>query len=460
MAIADRATGADLAFAGLAGQAERVRAGDVSARELTELSLERIHRLDRHLNAFRVVLDEQALAEADQADARRRAGDDRPLLGVPIAIKDDQDVRGEITGMGTLANLTPRGADSEIVRRLRAAGAVVVGKTNVPELLAFPWSETTAHGSVRNPWDPARTPGGSSGGSAAAVAAGLVAAATASDGAGSIRIPAGCTGLVGLKPQRDRIPYKPVGEGWHGLSVVGVVTRTVADCAFVYEVLTGEPYAAAAAAPPAALKVALSYAIPPGLMAKVDPEVRRGTEATAAALREAGHTVVERDPDYGLASLNWGARYLRGIADDAASLAHPERLDQRSRGLARLGRLIPEPLFAAARDGAEADRRRIEAQIDDVLMLPVFNRLPSQIGEFEGLGAVRSLDRAFNHVPFTGGFNHTGMPAIAVPVQLHDGFPVAVQFVGRQGSEARLLALAAQLEDAIGWPGWIPPGFQ
>ena len=225
----------ELAYAGVTRQAALIRAGEVSSRELVELYLERIERLDPELNAFRSVLAERALADAGQADARRGAGDERPLLGVPIAVKDSEDVAGEPTAWGTAAHGGPAARDNEFVARLRAAGAVIVGKTNLPELAIMGDTEGPAFGVTRNPWDSDRTPGGSSGGSAAAVAAGLCAAATASDGAGSIRIPASCCGLVGLKPQRDRIPLAPLDEHWYGLSVVGFLTRTVADTALLLD---------------------------------------------------------------------------------------------------------------------------------------------------------------------------------------------------------------------------------
>jgi amidase len=463
MAIADRATGADLAFAGLAGQAERVRAGDVSARELTELSLERIHRLDRHLNAFRVVLDEQALAEADQADARRRAGDDRPLLGVPIAIKDDQDVRGEITGMGTLANLTPRGADSEIVRRLRAAGAVVVGKTNVPELLAFPWSETTAHGSVRNPWDPARTPGGSSGGSAAAVAAGLVAAATASDGAGSIRIPAGCTGLVGLKPQRDRVPTAPLVDGWCGMTTFGTVTRTVADSALFYDAIkqSGPSFGEAAAREPGRLRIAVAFNVPRPIIAPLDAEYRGAVEEMADVLRRLGHHVVERPMGYGNIISSVVVRYLRGIYEDAQSLEHPERLAKAGRGLARAGSFVRASAVRKAVAAGTSDAAMLNAPFGegyDLVLTPMFTHRPPEILAHEGRGGLWQFNAAARFTPFTAAWNHIGQPALSVPsVPAADGFPLAVQFLGPRDGEPLLLSLGAQLERELGWAARRPP---
>src|SRR3954468_9394252 len=220
---------ADLAYAGLARQAQLVREGEVSARELVELSLERIGRLDAQLNAFGAVYAERALAEADNP----RPG---PLSGVPIAVKDEMDIAGEITSRGTGAITERAAADSDIVRRLKDAGAIVIGKTKMPELGLWPFTESITWGVTRNPWDTDRTPGGSSGGAAAAVAAGIVPAAVAADGAGSIRIPAACCGLFGLKPHSGRISRVPDEEGEHGVCFGGL-TRSVEDAALMYSVI-------------------------------------------------------------------------------------------------------------------------------------------------------------------------------------------------------------------------------
>ena len=250
----------ELAFAGAARQAELVRAGEVSSRELVMLYLERIERLNPELNAFRKVMSERALVDAQQADGRRGAGEDRPLLGVPIAVKDVQDVTGEVTRWGTDAYSTPATEDSELVRRVRAAGAVIIGKTNVPELTITPWTESPTFGVTRNPWDRLRTAGGSSGGTAVALAAGLVGAALGSDGAGSIRIPAGCCGLFGMKAQNGRVPTAPYVEPWRGMSTWGPLSRTVADSALFYDAIKdgGPSFAEAAAREPGRLRIAVS----------------------------------------------------------------------------------------------------------------------------------------------------------------------------------------------------------
>src|SRR5436190_4689782 len=229
----------DLAFAGIAQQGDLVRRGEVTSRELTELALERITRLGPQLNAFRVMLANRAIEEAERADQRRASGEDAPLLGVPVAVKDNVDVAGEVTTHGTRAYGGAAINDSELVKRLRNAGAVIVGKTNLPELAIWPFTESEAWGPSRNPWDPSLSTGGSSGGAAAAVASGMVGVAHASDGGGSIRIPAACCGLFGLKPQRGRVSLMPDAEHWYGLSVFGCVSRTVLDSAIFLDVVRG-----------------------------------------------------------------------------------------------------------------------------------------------------------------------------------------------------------------------------
>jgi amidase len=456
----------DLAFAGAAGQADMIRRGEVSSTELVELYLDRIERLDPELGAFRLVMAERALADARQADSRRAAGDQRPLLGVPIAAKDTEDVAGEPTRLGTAAFTGRAERDNDFVGRLRAAGAVILGKTNLPELAIMGTTEGPAFGVTRNPWNVDRTPGGSSGGSGAAVAAGLCAAATATDGAGSIRIPASCCGLVGLKPQRGRISLAPLDEHWYGLSVVGFLTRDVADSALLLDVAAQQPperpYAEAARTDPGRLRIALSFKIP-SPPARVSADVRRSVEGVAERLRALGHDVVERAPDYGRSSDTTTVLYLAGIAQDVGRVPRPERLQRRTRGFGRLGGLIPNGLLERARrDSARHAARLNELFRDhDVLLTPVATRPPVAAAEWEGTSALRTLfgmARVYPH--FTGTWNMTGQPALSIPAPpWSDGLPIGAQLVAPPDGEPRLLSLAAQLERELGWPERRPPLF-
>jgi amidase len=461
----------DLAFAGMARQAELVRAGEVSSRELVELYLERIGRLDPELNAFRVVMAERALADADQADARRGAGEERPLLGVPIAVKDTQDVAGEVTGHGTPAHDGPARADCELVRRLREAGAVIVGRTNTPELAIMGTTEGPAFGVTRNPWNTDRTPGGSSGGSAAAVAAGLVPAATASDGAGSIRIPAANCRVFGLKPQRDRVSLAPAREHWHGLSVLGFETRSVRDTALLLDVTAGptpgdpspppapaRPFAEAAASKPERLRIAVSTR--PHTLAPLDSQVRRVVEEAADLLRSLGHAVERADPAYGAAVVANSVRYLRGISDDAAAMPRPERLQRRTRQIARLGALIPDDVLSWARRQEAVNAERINGIFDDhdVVLTPVTARPPVSATQWEGRGGLRTLLEMPAVYPYCVLWNQTGQPAASVPAGFSDdGMPVGVQLIGRPNDESTLLSLSAQIEAERPWADRVPP---
>src|SRR5215210_2731448 len=447
----------ELAFAGVARQAELIRSGDLSSRELVMLYLERIERLDPQLNAFRNVMSERALADAEQADGRRGAGDERPLLGVPIAVKDAEDVAGEVTTWGTAANFTPASQDSELVRRLRAAGAVVIGKTNCPELVIMGDTEGPAFGITRNPWNTERSAGGSSGGSAAAVAAGLCAAATASDGAGSIRIPASNCGLVGLKPTRDRIPLAPIKEHWYRMSVVGFEARSAEDAALLISVgAADDDLRDSFARPPGRLRVAVSAK--PALPTRVHGDVKRVMDETAGRLRTLGHDVDPSDPPYPLVTPAT-IRYLAGIAQEADErLERPERLQRRTKGFARMGSAIPSSVLDWALREDDSSRMRPFFERHDVLLTPVSALPPVKAGQWEGLGAVRTFLGMAQTYPFALEWNLTGQPSVSVPAgRSDDGLPIGMQLVGGHGEEATLLALAAQLEGELRWTEHRPP---
>jgi amidase len=454
----------DIAFAGVAGQVELLRRGEVSSRALVELALERIERLDGRLNAFGAVYRERALAAADDADGRRAEGDEAPLLGVPVAVKDEMDIAGEITSRGSGTVFAPAAQDAEVVRRLRAAGAVIVGKTTMPELGLWPFTESVTWGVTRNPWHLERTPGGSSGGSAAAVAAGMVPAALAADGAGSIRIPAACCGLFGLKPQQGRVSRAPHDRDGSHWIVFGTLTRSVLDTALVLDVLRDpgqDSFAAPARAEPGLLRIAVTDALPRGVLGRLSPDVRSALAETVALLRSLGHTVVDREIPFGArdAPVIVGLLF-RGIRDFVAEVEEPQRLERRTRALARPGALVSgrrvERLLARERELAA----RVQAMWadHDVWLTPVLAGPPVRAGLMEGRGATVTYMWATGWVPFNVLWNSTGQPAASVPAGwTEDGLPLAVQLVGRPHDEATLLSLAAQLEAARPWADRRPP---
>jgi amidase len=454
---------ADLAFAGPSSQAELLRDGQVSSRELVELYLERIERLQPELNCFSKVMTERALTDADQADARRRADDDRPLLGVPIAVKEMHDVAGEVTTCGTGAHENRRAdRDGDLVSLLRAAGAVIVGKTTTPELAIIGDTEGPSFGITRNPWNPDRSVAGSSGGSGAAVAAGLCAAATASDGAGSIRNPAAWCGLFGLKPQRDRISLAPDDDHWHGLSVNGFLTRTVRDTALLVDLTaqtpTSRPLVEAARIAPGPLRIGVTTRSPWPF--PLSGEMKKHLDGAAQLLRSLGHSVEPADPPYGMLSQAVNVRFLRGASDDARNMPRPERLARRTRGFARLGRLFPDAALRWAVREGERMAQRVEPLFRDhhALLTPVSTRAQVRAGQWEGMSAPRTALEMNMVFPYQVAWNMTGQPAVSVPMaSTDDGMPVGMQLVGRPNDEPTLISLAAQLESELHWPDRRPP---
>jgi amidase len=471
----------ELAFAGIARQAGLIRDRAVSSRELTELCLERIERLDPRLNAFRRVMADEALAESDRADSRRGSGEDLPLLGVPIAIKDSVNVRGEVTTHGTACFDRPEPEDADMVRRLRDAGAVIVGKTNLPELVIHGFTESKTWDATRNPWGVDRTPGGSSGGTAAAVAAGLVGAGSASDGAGSIRIPATNCGLFGLKPQRGRIslsddPYVDRGLHWHGMSVNGCLSRTVLDTALYLDVTAGpsredpapppappRPYVEAARTKPGRLRIAWSHQ-PPRLIAPparlADPNLR-ALEDMAGLLESLGHAVARRDPDFGWVGNQVTALYLGGIREDVKRTPNPDRLEARTRAIGRLGAVYSGPLTARAQRLIPRYAARVNRIFDDHdVFLTLVSRVPPvPVGHWEGKGSLRTVVGMSRVYPYNVVWNYLGNPAASVPAGFTaEGLPLSVQLIAPPNREDLLISLAAQLEAERGWPSRRPPG--
>jgi amidase len=464
----------EVCFAGVTGQLELLRAGRVSSVELVAAYLDRIARLDGDLNAFRLVFAERAREDAVRADARRAAGEDAPLLGVPVAVKEDTDLAGLPTTSGTDAVSRVAEHDAEVVARLRGAGAVVLGRTRAPELCLWPFTETGFGGVTRNPWSREHSPAGSSGGSAAAVAAGLVAAALGSDGGGSIRLPAAATGLFGLKPQRGRVSLAPHPQVWTGLSVAGPITRTVADAALLLDVLHGPvagdrhaarppatSFVAAATAPTGRLRIGVALR-PWPVGGRVDPVVRDAVLDIARELARAGHRVQSRNPPLvdptGL--LSYGPRYVRSAADAAAEVDDPRRLARSTRGVAAFGRRYPRRVVTAAQRHGERVTARVNRVFDhvDVLLTPVTPRPPLRVGELTGRSWLATLLAAQRFAAFTTLWNLTGNPAASVPAGwTASGLPLAVQVVGRPHDEATVLAVAAALEQLRPWADRRPP---
>ena len=439
--------------------AERVRRGVLKPREAVQDALDRMAERDATIGAFQVVRRERALAEADELAARSDLAD-LPLAGVPIAVKDNVAVAGEPMRRGSAATPdSPQPQDHAVVRRLRDAGAIVVGISRVPELCVFGATDSV-FGITRNPWDPSRTPGGSSGGSAAAVAAGMVPVAHGNDGMGSIRIPAACCGLVGLKPGHGVVPSGLGPTDWHAMAENGPLATTVADAALVLSVLASRPELAVVTPQTASLRIGLALA-PPVQGVRLDAEHRRATEETAEALREAGHTVEAlRVPTPTWAALAALERWFAGTLDDA-ELLDRATLERRVRVHAGLGarsrRFIDNKQRQRVRDLLAAT---VFDRID-VLLTPTLARPPIAALRWGQKGWLANMLANTRYAPYPAVWNLAGYPAAAVPAGVHrgTGTPLSVQLVTTpDGGESRLLSLAGQLEELRPWQR-LAPGF-
>ena len=454
-------------FPTITNQLYQLAAGIVTSDELVRRSLDAIDASQSTLNAFRVVLTKEALADAAQADRKRAAGEQLPLLGIPIAVKDDVDVDGVPTRFGTGGYVPMAHQDAEVVRRLRAAGAVIVGKTNTCELGQWPFTSGPAFGHTRNPWSSEHTPGGSSGGSAAAVAAGLVAAAIGSDGAGSVRIPAAWTHLVGIKPQRGRISTWPLPEAFNGITVNGVLARTVTDAALVLDAASGNvpgdlhqppPVRVSdfVAQAPGPLNIAMSTKFPYTFFrAKLHPEIRAAMATVAGQLQQLGHTVVAADPDYNLGmSWNFLSRSTSGLLDWVDRLGPNATLDKRTVANTQTGWLLSQNTLRKARIREAKSQRRIGwiFNLVDVVLAPTTPQPPPRVTDFDRRGGL-STDRAMIRAcPLTWPWNLLGWPSINVPAGFtYGGLPIGVQLMGPANSEPLLISLAAELEALNGW---------
>jgi amidase len=458
-------------FTGLEEQVLLLQAGKASSRELVEAALERAEAAQTKLNAFRLIRAEEALAEADEADRRLGAGDGAALLGVPVAIKDDLDLAGHTTPFGCGGG-RPAVRDAEAARRLREAGAIIIGKTHAPEVGLWHFTETPLHGATRNPWHTDHTPGGSSGGAAAAVAAGVVPAAIGSDGAGSIRIPAAWTGLVGLKPQRGRVSTWPDAESFNGLSCYGPLARSAGDAALLLDAVHGnvpadlhkpkppaEQFSAAAAREPGRLRVAISFATPFGVPNSVDREHRAAIEGFAERLGDLGHEIVRIDPDYGMVGPTLVARGEAAVEEWLC--AHGEdraTLEPRTRAAARMGKALQGLPLRISRAAEPSLQRRIGRVFErcDLVLTPTTAKPPPRIGALDGRGYWKTGNTASAICPFAFAWNVVGWPGLSVPAGLTaSGLPIGAQLLGRESDEATLLSLAGQVERAQG--GWPQP---
>jgi amidase len=468
----------ELLFRPVDDLAALVRRGEVEARELVETSLARIGGLDPHLGAFVEVDGDRALAAAGEV----QPGDRRPFAGVPVAVKANVPVAGMCMNFGSrfLDGHRP-GHNAYLVRRLLEAGFVVVGMTNLPEFGILPTTEPRHTGPTRNPWDPDRTPGGSSGGSAVAVAAGMVPVAHGNDGGGSLRIPAACCGLVGLKPNRGRVSKGPdLGDSYLGCD--GVLTRTVAETAQLLDVIAGyevgdatwaprpvEPYAVSVRRDPGRLRIAMSadsyLGVPP------DPECLRGMHTAGETLAALGHDVEEATlalPGADVMAIFtrvFGPQVALGITYGELLAGRPpgeDEIEPLSRALNELSHELTAVGYLAALAQLQALARGVIAFFAeyDLLITPALGERPLPIGELHGCSdtPMEDFDRAAYFTPYTALFNVTGQPAATIPVGFgDDGLPTGVQLVAKPLGEDTLLQVAAQLESARPTAGRRPP---
>jgi amidase len=447
----------ELAFLTATEQADLIRRGEVTSTELFTMYRERIDRLDPELNAF--------VTLADYSEPG-----DGPFRGVPLPIKDLHETAGIRTTFSSraYADYVPE-FDLAVVRRLKAAGFVVLGKTNTPEFGITAVTESELNGACRNPWNTAHTSGGSSGGAAVAVAAGMAPAAHGSDGGGSVRIPASCCGVYGIKPSRGRISSSPYG-GLEGFSTSGPLSRSVLDAAALLDVMAGyevgdpwwapppeRPFAEEVGADPGRLRVGLTT-VPP-IEAPVAPECVSAATETAALLEELGHEVEEFDPPwiddsiFGLFMTVWKVL-------PALNPRSPDEFEPHTRALIDAAADTGAVEYVAATAQLRGLARKIVTALDayDLVLTPTLAQPPPRVGDIWIEDAWESFRRAGQFTAFTQMANVTGLPAVSLPLHWsEDGLPIGSQLIGRAADEATLIRVSAQLEAARPWRDHRPP---
>ncbi len=452
----------DLAFTPALELAKLIRLREVSPLELVEIYLERIERLNPQLGSYFTITADLAIADAKhKTELLTTTSELPPFFGVPISIKDLSAVAGVTCTYGNsllLNNIANH--DDGVVTKIKQAGFIILGKTATSELGSYPYSEPVGFPPARNPWNLEYTPGGSSGGAAASVAAGLSAIAQGSDGGGSVRGPAACCGVIGIKPTRGRVTKAPIGDRLGGIGVDGPLARTVADAAAMLDVIsgyvTGDPYwlpdpqpsfLAATQVKLDTLKIAFSTSIMP--FGKADANCTQGVLTTIQLLTEFGHQVTEKCPDFSALIEPFKAVWQAGIA---AARIPAEALQPLNRWLLAKNGSVAEYLQALSQ--MQIASRKIIAFFNtiDVLVLPVYLHSPIRVGAWADLSPEETFAKIANWVAPCPVANATGLPAIAVPMGFDsNGLPLSVQLIGKPAAESTLISLAAQLEAANPW---------
>ena len=449
----------DLAFAPALKQSELIRRKEVSPLELVELYLERIQQFNSKLGSYFTVTAEQAIDDAKSKTEMLAQTEDLPLFfGVPISIKDLNPVAGIPCSYGNAALLgNVPDYDDGVVAKIKQAGFIILGKTASSELGSFPYTEANGFPPTRNPWNLEYTSGGSSGGAASALAAGLCSIAQGSDGGGSIRGPAACCGLVGIKPSRGRVTHAPVGDRLNGIATNGPIARTVADAAALLDAMSGyvsgdsywlpEPgktFFASSQDKIENLRIAFCTSIPP--LGEADANTHQGVIQTVKLLEELGHTVEEKCPDISALIEPFQIVWQANVA---ASGVPVEVLQPLNRWL--LSRSCSAGEYLRAVYQMQMVARKLVTFFDniDVLVMPVYLHSPIRVGEWAALSPEETFHNIVRWIAPCPIANATGQPAISLPVSFDEkGLPIAVQLIGKPAAENTIISLAAQLEAA------------